>query len=182
MFIALQSSEKPFYCPHCQLKKQTKTISELKATIASLSETITALQSSVESLKSSPDPVTINATSVDSNVTNTHSKPPHTAHDNKPSQTSTQYEDKKYNIVMYGIKECPPKTSKTDRLENDLQSIINEFVKVELSIQASSIKDCFRLGKYKPDALRPRPILIKFLRSAEPTVALSKISSFQDPI
>ena len=44
---------------------------------------------------------------------------------------------------MYGIKESPLKTSKSDRLENDLQSINNAFTNADLQTQASSIKDCF---------------------------------------
>ena len=82
---------------------------------------------------------------------------------------------------MHGIKESPPKTSKPDHLENDLQSIANEFAKVYLPIQACSVKDCFRLGKYKSDATSPRPILVKFLRSTEATLALTKIASFKSP-
>jgi len=62
---------------------------------------------------------------------------PETTHvTSKPSISTTHYEDKKYNIVMYGIKKCP---SKTDRLENDLQSITKLFSNVELPIQANSI-------------------------------------------
>jgi len=54
---------------------------------------------------------------------------------------------------MYGTKESLPRTSKTDHLENDLKSIcVYEFANVELLIEVSSIKDCFHLGKYKPDA------------------------------
>ena len=112
---------------------------------------------------------------------NSQPKPASVTLTNKPPSTAS-YEDKKFNVVMYGIKESPPKTSKSDRLENDLQSITNEFAKVDLSIQASSVKDCFRLGKYKSDTSRPRPILIKFLRSTEATMALTKIASFQAPV
>jgi len=106
-------------------------------------------------------------------------KPVHPIPNTNPT---TNVEEKKFNIVMYGIKESPPKTSKSDHLENNLQSINNEFTKVELPIQASSVKDCFRLGKYKSNASCPRPILIKFLRSTEASLALSKIASFQSPV
>ena len=44
------------------------------------------------------------------------------------------------------------------------------------------MKDCFRLGKYKPDAPHSRPVLIKFMRSTEASMALSKIASFKAPI
>ena len=180
VFISLQNSSDPFFCPHCQLKNHAAIIQDLKATITSLTETIASLQTSVKSTSESetikPIPADLPAT------VNVHPKITHTVPTNKPSLSSTHYEDKKYNIVMYGIKESPSRTSKTDRLENDLQFITKEFVNVELPIQASSIKDCFCLGKYKPDAACPRPILIKFLRSTEANVALSKITSFQAPV
>ena len=91
--------------------------------------------------------------------------------------------DKKFfNVVMYGIKESPPKTSKAERQVQDLENITNAFENVDLQIEASSIRDCFRLGKYKSNASRPRPILIKFLRSTEATMALSKMSLFKAPV
>jgi len=43
-------------------------------------------------------------------------------------------------------------------------------------------KDFFCLGKYKPDAQCPRPILVKFLRSADASLALSNGSSFKASI
>lgn len=67
-------------------------------------------------------------------------------------------------------------------MENDLQSINNAFTNADLQIQTNSIKDCFRLGKYKSDTSYPRPILIKFLCSTEAIMALSKTTSFQAPV
>ena len=64
----------------------------------------------------------------------------------------------------------------------DLENITNAFGNSDLPIEASLIRDCFRLGKYKPNASRPRPILIKFLRSLEATMALSKMSLFKAPV
>ena len=83
---------------------------------------------------------------------------------------------------MYSLKESPPKTSKVERQVQDLENITNAFINADLSIETSSIRDCFRLGKYKPDASRPRPILIKFLRSTEATMALFKMSAFKAPV
>ena len=176
VFTSLVDSSDPFHCTHCQLKEHASTISEMKATIASLTKSITALQSSVKSLESNSEPVPI-----PNGSTATNDKPVNVSPTNKPPP-SASYEDKKFNVVIYGIKESPPKTSKSDRLENDLQSITTEFSKVDLPIQASSVKDCFRLGKYKTDNPRPRPILIKFLRSTEATLALTKIASFKAPV
>ena len=59
---------------------------------------------------------------------------------------------------------------------------VNAFAEVERTVNISSIKDCFRLGKFKHDAQCPRPILIKFLRSTEVTMALLKIAAFRAPV
>ena len=79
-------------------------------------------------------------------------------------------EDKKFNTVVYGIKERPPRTAKPT------------FYEAKLPIITDSIRDCFRLGKYKPDAQCPRPILIKSLRSADASLVISKVSSLKPPV
>ena len=143
VFTSLQNSPDPFYCPHCQLSSHATTILDLKATIASLNETVAALQTSIKSLESTPTPISIPDGSSSINVQTQPTAP--TTISNKPAIPANNYDDRKYNIVMYGIKESPPKTSKPDRLENDLQSIPNEFAKVDLPIQACSVRDCFHL-------------------------------------
>ena len=99
-----------------------------------------------------------------------------------PSVPSPNSTDRKFNIIMYGIKESPPKTSKANHLDHDLQCIVNAFAEVEHTVDTSSIRDCFRLGKFKHDTQCPRPILIKFLRSTEVTMALSKLAAFRAPV
>ena len=89
------------------------------------------------------------------------SEQPQTGLKNKAS-TSTNSVDKKFN-VMYDIKESL-KTSKAECQVQDLENITNAFGNADLPIEASSIRDCFRLGKYKPNASRPRPIAHKVLK------------------
>ena len=101
---------------------------------------ITALQTSVKSLEPTTETVSIPDGSTSINI---QPKLANIVPTNKPTFLVTIYKDKKYIVVMYGIKESPPKKSKSDHLENDLQSITNEFAKVELPIQANSAKDCF---------------------------------------
>ena len=117
-----------------------------------------------------------------SSINTLHSNQAQPTTKKKPSVLSSISVDRKFNIVMFGIKESPPKTPKTERLEHELQCITNAFANVDLPIQANCIRDCIRLGKYKPEAPKPRPILIKFLRASEATMALSKISLFKSPI
>ena len=43
-------------------------------------------------------------------------------------------------------------------------------------------KDIQRLGKFKPDLKRPRPILVKFIRSGDAASVLSRKSSVSPPV
>ena len=67
------------------------------------------------------------------------------------------------------------------RLESDLTSVVTIFSALDSSIQPQSIRDCFRLGKFSPDASRPRPILVKFVRIADVTSIFTKKSSLASP-
>ena len=134
MFTSLQNSHDHFFCPHCELKKHAAIIQDLKATITTLTETIASLQtlatSTSELVRTKSIPVDLPTN------TNVHPKTTHSVPNNKPA-TSATYEDKKYNIVMYGIKESISKKPKTDHLQNDLHSITKEFASVELPIQTN---------------------------------------------
>ena len=59
---------------------------------------------------------------------------------------------------------------------------MHTFSFANVPIQASSIRDLYRLGKFRHDQLCPRPILIKFLRVFDAEAVLSKRSSFRAPI
>ena len=80
--------------------------------------------------------------------------------------TSSNYE-RKFNVVLYGLDECPSGLTRSSRLESDLTNISNIFFELDSSIHPQSISDCYRLGKYLRDASRPRPILVKFVRVAD---------------
>ena len=75
---------------------------------------------------------------------------------------------------MYGIKECPAGTTRSDCMKHDLTATSTTINKLDNEIQSVSIRDCFRLGKYKANAPRPRPIVIKLNRVIDVTSILSK--------
>ena len=79
--------------------------------------------------------------------------------------------ERKFNVVPYGMCECPSCTPISTRLEEDLTKVISE---VDQSINSHSIKDIYQLGKYSPDNRKPRPLLVKFIRIADATSILSK--------
>ena len=68
------------------------------------------------------------------------------------------------NVVIYGLAENPSNTSRQDRLRKDVDSVLSALKDLDSPIDANSIKDCYRLGKYSPQAGKPRPVLVKFLR------------------
>ena len=82
--------------------------------------------------------------------------------------------DKKFNVVLYGVDECPSGTSKVDRFESDLASVVSVLSTIDSNIQYQSIKDCYRLSKFSLQGTRPRPILIKLIRISDVSKILSK--------
>ena len=90
--------------------------------------------------------------------------------------------DKKFNVVVYGLKESPANTSKHDRTKHDLDCLMKVFSDLKLSITPESMKDFHRLGKYDQNNTHPRPILVKFLRAFEATLVLSCKSSLSSGI
>ena len=96
-----------------------------------------------------------------------------------PKQPTTfSSNSKKYNIVIYGIKEHPVGTPKL----GDLQEIIDTFSKVDKSVPPQSIKDHYRLGKFKQSLHRPRPILVTLNSTTDVYSLLSKRSVAKPPL
>jgi len=47
--------------------------------------------------------------------------------------------DKKYNLVLYGVKECPSGSSRSARLESDLASIVSVLTTLESSFHSQRL-------------------------------------------
>ena len=90
--------------------------------------------------------------------------------------------DRKLNVVVYGLKENPSNTNRQERLQMDVKNVISFFSKLESPVSESSIKDCYRLGKYSAEANRPRPILVKFLRYTDVSNILYSKSKLSKPV
>ena len=89
--------------------------------------------------------------------------------------------EKKFNVVIYGISECPKGTSRSERLNQNLSDVVSVFSKVSSSIQPQAIKDCFRVGIFNPQSSKPRPILVKFIRIADVHCILSNRRLLSSP-
>ena len=67
-----------------------------------------------------------------------------TRHKPKPSSAPLHNlrDEKKFELVLYGIEESAPKTSRSKCLQDDLQKVSNIFSSLDSNIQSSSIKTC----------------------------------------
>ena len=88
--------------------------------------------------------------------------------------------NRKFNLVLYGISECPSGTSRPERVKQDLNSTVPVLSKLNADINPTSVQECFRLGKYKNDHTRSRPILVKLNRSIDVTSVLSNRNAIED--
>ena len=79
-----------------------------------------------------------------------------------PPNTMNHSEDRRFNVVVFGVQECKNGLHYNQRLLSDLNDISSIFSKSCPSFPTTSIKDCRRLGKYDLNNSRPRPILVHF--------------------
>lgn len=84
-------------------------------------------------------------------------------------------EERKYNVIFFGLDESIGGTSRQKREREDLDRVVKIINDADSSLSASSIKDMFRLGKYAANSKKARPILVKFVRSADVTILFSRI-------
>ena len=173
----------------------TDTVQELKDEIALLKKSLCTMQSSVEQLPQvaqvrvttaeldQPGQVTV----MDSGTECRKSGGVHNTivNSNNRSHSSTSLisnYDRKFNIVIYGIEECPKGTPKHRRLDLDHSKVVSELSNIDSSIKDHAIKDCFCLGKFHPLQDKSRPILVKFIRMTDVSCILSKRAACIPPI
>ena len=183
------ASSYPFLCPFCvkslfsELAKLRSEVSDLRTQVSSLSshvtqsislstelervgESLAQLTSSMEVLKSksgSSDVSTADGIVHPTSVSPRQSLLPHT----RPES----HESRRGNLVISGIPECPQGTRKAERLVQDQASVAAVLSSVSPSVTSQSIRDLFRLGKYKAD--RHRPILVKLHKYWDASIILS---------
>jgi len=106
-----------------EISKLSNVINELNSSITCLTETIKALQPSVTSHSS---------TNTDTNSTTQ----PEPSHNKVPDHAQ---EDRKFNVVVYGIKECDKGTPRHERLKHDVENVTQIATEGENSISPLSI-------------------------------------------
>ena len=90
--------------------------------------------------------------------------------------TDKRYEeDRKFNVVIHGIEKCCKGTPKYERFKHDLKEVTSVITNTESSISHLSIRDHLRLGKYRENLKKPRPVLVKFNRTIDRSLLLSNL-------
>ena len=91
----------------------------------------------------------------------------------------TNNQERKFNIIIYGVPECPKGSHWTNRASRDLNSVTSILSNIESSVTSHSVRDCHRLGKFSEASNRPRPILVELNQAHEVTSILSKRGSLK---
>ena len=184
LYDNLGKSNDPFLCAYCALRKQSQGIDELKRLISPLTsqsitnQSVQVLSDEISHLKSKLES---DSSSQVEQVANTNSIAGNKKLTQVPSSKTSTKLDRKFNLVFYSIEESPPNTVRSERLKAELSRILDVINNLVSNIDASSIKDYHRLGKYNPNRSKPRPILVKFLRSADVTSILFEKSYLASP-
>ena len=171
-------SDMKFCCVSCQLKSHVSDIESLKSSLRSqsseiqsllqLSSTLTkqvsALEDKVSSLQSHfvPDNSSsdVNRPAATYSAVASSSLPNHS---NSPiSRPQFAPDDRKFNVIVFGVPERPSDLPRKSRLLSDLKDVSTLFQKSSPPTPTSSIVDCRRLGKFSTDHPKPRPILVRF--------------------
>ena len=66
--------------------------------------------------------------------------------------------------------------------KKNMESVSEIFASISVQVNPPQILDCYRLRKFKSRLTRPRPILVKLLRSIDVTAILANRWSLSSPL
>ena len=185
------STGRPFVCMVCNQRLQNERVSQLAAELESLKAELTATKEQLArerlpcencSLASSNDAETeqqpegsANA-ALQSNAEWSSMVKIKTKTKTKPSiaSKSASYpervklvspDERRFNVIIYGIKECKKGTPRHVRTSNDMKSVSDIIQGICPDIPSQAIRDSVRLGRYTEG--RNRPLLAKLNRSCD---------------
>lgn len=185
----ISKSDHPFHCPHCRLNLQEMELKSLKDLVTNLSTHLSMVSDELTSVKNQladtnkPDQSHSYADATKgiaaSAAASSSSKPQHKLA-NKPNPTATdrggsKQNERKFNIVIYGIDEQAKGTPKNVRAKEDHNNAGDILSTLDENVTTNAIRDCFRLGKYKDD--HHRPLLVKLVRSSDASSILNNRKS-----
>ena len=138
---------------HPPLIASKKEVTDLKAESPQPKETVGITQHII------PEPQLITSESSTSKSQSTPSP------NNKYVAVPDNPIDRKFNVVVYGIKENPTGTPRSARTKSDIDCCVHILKEANNDITEQSIRYCFRLGKFDSTRTKPRPLLVKLSRA-----------------
>ena len=174
MFQAFSSSQDPFLCLYWSIKQEEK-ITGLQSTITELRGVIDNLtQIASESVTHEPSPLNQRsfAEAVQSTLPTSQAVSLPTPSFNPDDRKYNIDYGRKFNVVVYGLKEPAAGTPRYQRSVSDLQSVRESLESVDDNISEHAIRDCLRLGRY--NVSKHRPVLVKLSRTCDVASVLSK--------
>ena len=170
-YKTIKDEDHPFFCFWCCQARSQQKIAELTSTVEQLTlENMRLNQSLSEAQSQVSAPQADKPTQQsDADVTCSAAQvvPPDSGIKLQKIQSTTSsqisHSERKFNVVVYDIEECPKGTPKHARLQSDLSHVVSVLSEVDTSVDSQSTKDCYRLGKFIPNQILPRPVLVKFI-------------------
>ena len=82
------------------------------------------------------------------------------------------HSDSKFNLVLKG----------SERTKHDFNEALSVLSNLDGDIHPMSVRDCFRLGRFKERSRYPRPILVKLTHSVDVHSSLSQRSNLPEGV
>lgn len=161
-FEAIVKAKAPFHCFQCSLSSHASEIMDLRSQLASIAKKLADLesQSNVSPPVANGNPSYSDA--VQSSLQQTNNNPIATRVTTNPGPPpKSADQDRKFNLVLYGLNEHPKGTPRNDRINGDHDAVLQPLKKLVPTLDEHHIRDCFRLGKFEDNRSRPRPVLAK---------------------
>ena len=170
LFVTMSNSEDPFLCLYCsnsKIRELKQTIQDLMCEVKSLKfQAVSLLDHELSTPLDHESSTTIPSSSYTTVVTDSQAGQGSRKGVVPPAkQPVDSNSNRKFNFVVYGIKEQPKGTPRHMRLIEDAKDVSDVIRKLDASIPDNSVCDCTRLGKFSEN--KCRPILAKMSRTCE---------------
>lgn len=191
----------PYVCPFCVCSLVTG-LSDMRSEVAVLRDRVISVETtlsdlSVPSIASEVQRINDSLVQLSSKleshfsaVTSAHAQVDTSTSQSMPvspqlsgSSVKSSSSDRRYNVHVSGIPEQIHGTSRRARTHADYQSVSSVFKNMSSDLQHQClIRDCRRLGKYKPDSSSPRPLLVTMNSTADVSFILSHCRSLPSSV
>lgn len=176
-FNEVSKSKDKFLCVSCRLRESTKEVSDLRKRVEDLESKIASLVSPINSTSGRPSYASAATPSnINGGLATTTTNPARAT-----SKANLSDGERKFNVIVCGIEESSDVPTRAGRQTMDIEKVVTTLSPIVDNISPLSIKDSFRLGKYQQGNTRPRPILVKFVRSADARSVLDNARQLSHP-